>query len=198
MTILFTLIIAYLLGSIPSALIVGKAFDGVDIRNYGSGNLGATNAFRVLGKKEGIIVIAADILKGMLAAYIGVKTGGLNIALFSGVFAIFGHSFPLFAGFKGGKGIATGAGVYFVLMPIPLIIAVLTFLAVLFITRYVSLSSILAAIILLIFGFIFNDIVLINLVTILVCIFVIYRHRSNIVKLIKGTENKTPFGLWKK
>ncbi|MBZ4687421.1 MAG: acyl phosphate:glycerol-3-phosphate acyltransferase [Clostridia bacterium] len=194
---LLVILVGYFLGSIPSALIVGKVLAGIDIREHGSGNLGATNTFRILGPKAGTIVITADILKGAIPTYLGLSLGGVPLALLAGVAAIFGHSFPLFAGFRGGKGIATGAGVYLIIMPLALLIAVGVFLTVLFTTSYVSLSSMLAAITLLILSFVFKKGLLINLITLAVAAFVIYRHRSNIKRLWNGTENKARIRIWK-
>ena len=126
------ILIGYFFGSIPSALIAGKLTAGIDIRQHGSGNMGATNAFRVLGVKLGLTVTIADILKGVIPAYIGLRWGGEAWAIAGGAAAIIGHSYPIFAGFKGGKGIATGAGVFFVLMPGAIGIAAAVFALTLF------------------------------------------------------------------
>lgn len=190
MRVLLTLLISYLLGSIPSALIVGKIFGGIDIRNFGSGNLGATNTFRVLGVKAGSIVIVADILKGIISSYIALKVGGTTLAIIAGGIAILGHSFPILAGFRGGKGIATGAGLYLVIMPFGFITALLVFLLILFTTGYVSLASIIAALTLFVCSIIFKKGFFIILITFVLCAFVIQRHRENIKRLLNGTENK--------
>src|ERR1700761_12778 len=149
------LILAYLCGSIPTAVWIGQAFYGVDVREYGSGNAGATNTFRVLGKKAGIPVMLLDILKGWtatnLAYFIGVSTTGsynsvayTNYALALGIAAVMGHLFPVFAGFRGGKGIATLLGMVLAIHLQAALLCIFVFIVTLFITRYVSLGSILA------------------------------------------------------
>src|SRR6202000_2445592 len=147
------LILAYLCGSIPTAVWIGLAFFGVDVREYGSGNAGATNTFRVLGKKAGIPVMLIDILKGFtatkLVVFIGIFTTGgphavsyINIELALGIAAVMGHLFPIFAGFRGGKGIATLFGMILAVNLPAALLCVSVFIVVLLITRYVSLSSI--------------------------------------------------------
>ncbi|RZK59063.1 MAG: glycerol-3-phosphate 1-O-acyltransferase [Pedobacter sp.] len=149
------LIVAYLLGSVPSAVWFGQAFYGVDVREYGSGNAGATNTFRVLGKKAGIVVMFLDIFKGYtatkLAFFIGLSVTGpqnstqfVNYELALGVIAVMGHLFPVFAGFRGGKGVATLFGMILAVNPTAAGLCVLVFVTVLLATKYVSLSSICA------------------------------------------------------
>src|SRR6478735_1084996 len=149
------LILAYLCGSIPTAVWIGRAFYGIDVREYGSGNAGATNTFRVLGKKAGIPVMLLDILKGWtatnLAYVVGVSTTGAfhsiaftNLQLALGVAAVMGHLFPVFAGFRGGKGIATLFGMILAINLPAALLCVLVFVTVLLVTKYVSLSSICA------------------------------------------------------
>ena len=184
------LLLAYILGSIPFALIVGKLIGGVDIRNYGSGNLGGTNAFRVLGWKVGILVILADILKGMLATYLGCRLGNETIGILAGLVAALGHCYPLFAGFKGGKGVAVGAGIYFVLAPKVILFAAIVFSLTLFFSKYVSLSSLAGALtmgILILFN---SSNPFLIILSWLLVIFVIYRHRPNIRRILNGTENR--------
>ena len=186
----------YLLGSIPFALIVGKIIKGIDVRKYGSGNLGGTNVGRILCVKWGIFVIACDMLKGFFAALIGFFIYGETIALVAGLFAVLGHSYPLFARFKGGKGVATGAGIFIFLAPMPIVIVLLVFVICLLLFKYVSLSSIIAAvvgiIILIIFEwiFVFHISLIVRLAGIGVALFILVKHRSNIKKLLKGEENK--------
>ena len=134
-------IIAYILGSIPSALIVGKVGYNVDIREHGSGNLGATNTFRILGKKAGIIVTLADILKGTAAVLIPILFDADIHPLLIGLFAVIGHTYPVFAKFKGGKAVATSGGIILGIYPLLFLIMVGTFLLTLYLTKYVSLSS---------------------------------------------------------
>src|SRR4051812_109190 len=145
------IIIAYLIGSIPTALIISKKYFGIDIRDYGSGNMGATNTFRVLGSKYGTIVMIVDMVKGMLAVslytflphYLNNELDRTNFMIGLGLAAVLGHVFPIFANFKGGKGVATLFGMILAVQPVVAISCVGVFLLVLYLTRYVSLSSIL-------------------------------------------------------
>lgn len=190
MTVLLV-VLAYLLGSIPFALIVGKIGYGIDIREHGSGNLGGTNTFRVLGKKAGLIVTSADILKGTLAASLPLifGLGDMLHPLLIGIAAVIGHTYPIFAKFKGGKAVATSAGVLLAYSPLLFIILIISFFVSLFISKYVSLSSMIAGIIGIIYSLFTGDIPLIIVITLLAS-FVIYRHRSNISRIINGTEPK--------
>ncbi|EMG27354.1 membrane protein YgiH [Listeria fleischmannii 1991] len=185
-------IIAYLIGSIPSGLWIGKIFYKKDIREHGSGNLGATNSFRVLGVKPGIVVTAMDILKGTIATLLPlffIANIDHHYMLLTGVFAIIGHSFPIFASFRGGKAVATSAGVVLAYAPILFVLAVLVFLLTLKITKYVSLSSMIAAVAAFVISLFFGDWILIILITAL-AIFIIWRHRANIKRIKEGTEPK--------
>jgi glycerol-3-phosphate acyltransferase PlsY len=182
-------ILAYLIGSIPSGLIIGKKFYGVDIRQHGSGNLGGTNTFRVLGVKAGLTVTTADILKGTLASALPfLFQSDLNLFL-AGFFAVIGHTYPIFANFKGGKAVATSAGVLLCYDPLMFVIVIAGFFVCLFITKYVSLSSMLGGVIAFIYSLIVQDISLTIIVTIL-STFVIYRHRANITRIMNKTEPK--------
>lgn len=183
------LVIAYLLGSIPSGLIVGKLFYGIDIREHGSGNLGGTNSFRTLGKKAGMAVTIADILKGTLAVLLAKWFGPEIHPLLAGVVAVVGHMYPIFAGFRGGKAVATSGGILLAYVPLMFIIVVLAFFLSLYITKYVSLSSMLAAITAIFYSFILWDPPLIIVVALLSS-FVFYRHRANIKRIINKTEPK--------
>ena len=188
------IVIAYLIGSIPSGLIVGKVFYGVDIREHGSGNLGGTNTFRTLGKKAGIAVTLSDILKGTLAVFLAKWLGADEIhPLIFGVVAVIGHMFPVFAGFRGGKAVATSAGILLGYVPLMFLILLAIFMLSLYITKYVSLSSMLAAIGALTYsiinGILNGDFVLIIVVAVLSS-FVFYRHRANIKRIINKTEPK--------
>src|SRR3954470_7861654 len=184
-------ILAYLIGSIPSGLIIGKKFFGVDIRQHGSGNLGGTNTFRVLGVKAGLAVTIADILKGTLAAALPIffQLDMHVYVLLAGVFAVIGHTYPIFASFKGGKAVATSAGVLLCYAPLMFLIAFIGFFACLYMTKYVSLSSMFGGLVAFIYALIVQDGPLIIVVTILVA-FVIYRHRANIKRIIDKTEPK--------
>lgn len=183
------IILAYLIGSIPSGLIIGKKFFGVDIRQHGSGNLGGTNTFRVLGVKAGLTVTIADILKGTLAAALPIFLQPDMPILLAGIFAVIGHTYPVFASFKGGKAVATSAGVLLCYAPLMFVILIAGFFLCLYITKYVSLSSMFGGLVAFIYSLIVQDIPLIIVVTILVG-FVIYRHRANIKRIIDKTEPK--------
>lgn len=191
MEIALIIIVSYLLGSIPSGLIVGKAFYGIDIREHGSGNLGGTNTFRTLGKKAGMIVTAADILKGTLASALPIMFGvdGQIDPLIAGMIAVVGHMYPVFANFKGGKAVATSGGVLLACAPVMFLVMVVVFLLSLYITKFVSLSSIIASIVAVIYAVIAKEPLLIIVVSLL-SLFVIYRHRANIKRIINKTEPK--------
>lgn len=183
------ILIAYLLGSIPSGLIVGKIGYGTDIREHGSGNLGGTNTFRVLGFKAGMIVTTADILKGTAAAAIPYFVGAEVIPLVIGIFAVVGHMYPIFAGFKGGKAVATSGGVILGVNPIIFVVLLLSFFIVLYLSKYVSLSSMVAGLFGIIATLIVKDYGLTIIIS-LFTLFVIYRHRANIKRILNKTEPK--------
>jgi glycerol-3-phosphate acyltransferase PlsY len=191
MIIALIVLLAYLIGSIPSGLIVGKVGYGIDIRNHGSGNLGGTNTFRTLGIKAGLIVTIADILKGTLAASLPVlfHVDIQALPLFMGMVAAVGHMYPVFANFRGGKAVATSGGVLLFYHPFLFLSMLAVFFVVLYISKYVSLSSMLTAIYTVIFSLYTKDIPLIIVVVILTA-FVIYRHRANIKRIINKTEPK--------
>ncbi|MGC4104171.1 glycerol-3-phosphate 1-O-acyltransferase PlsY [Ferruginibacter sp.] len=199
---LLLIILAYLIGSIPSALIISKKFFGIDIRDYGSGNMGATNTFRVLGSKYGTIVMIMDILKGVLAValynclpyYFSNELQRTNFMIGLGLAAVAGHIFPIFANFKGGKGVATLFGMLLAVQPVVAISCVGVFLLVLYLTRYVSLSSILAAMFLPIgVLWIWNEHeFLYRLFTLIVAALVILTHQKNIGRILRGVESRVP------
>ncbi|EMZ9017967.1 glycerol-3-phosphate 1-O-acyltransferase PlsY [Listeria monocytogenes] len=185
-------LLAYVIGSIPSGLWIGKIFYKKDIRDFGSGNLGATNSFRVLGIKAGSIVTVMDILKGTVATLLPFFFQ-LNVDhhfwLLTGAFAIIGHSFPLFAGFRGGKAVATSAGVILAYAPLLFVAALIVFLVTLKLSKYVSLSSMIGALAALIISLFMGDWILIILVA-CIALFVIWRHRANITRIRNGEEPK--------
>lgn len=184
------ILLAYLIGSIPSGLIIGKIGYNIDIREHGSGNLGATNTFRILGKKAGIIVTLADVGKGTLAALLPVifQQNQLN-PLVIGVFAVIGHMYPIFANFRGGKAVATSGGLILGVSPLLFLIIFASFIIVLLTTKYVSLTSMVTGIVALISSIIMGDYGLI-LMTLVLVIFIFYRHRSNIKRILNKTEPK--------
>lgn len=199
---LLLIVIAYLIGSIPTALLISRRFFDIDIRDYGSGNMGATNTFRILGSKYGTIVMICDILKGMLAVslynllphYLHNEFDRTNLMVGLGLSAVLGHVFPIFANFKGGKGVATLFGMLLAMQPLIAASCVGVFLLVLFLTRYVSLSSILAGIFLPICVlWIWNDdVVLYRVFAVLVACLIVLTHQKNIIKILHGNESRVP------
>ncbi|MGZ3756072.1 MAG: glycerol-3-phosphate 1-O-acyltransferase PlsY [Mucilaginibacter sp.] len=202
------LLLAYLFGSIPTAVWIGLAFFNIDVREYGSGNAGATNTFRVLGKKAGIPVMFLDILKGWtatnLAYFIGVSTTGgvnsiayTNYALALGIAAVMGHLFPVFAGFRGGKGIATLFGMILAIHLQAALLCVVVFIVVLLISRYVSLSSIIAGFTYTIgVAFVFPSNKSVVIYGMCMFLLILITHQKNIERLLKGKESKV--NLFKK
>ena len=193
MNIVIALVAAYLLGAIPFALVVGKGIKKVDVREHGSGNLGTTNTMRVLGVKVGILVLIGDMGKGFLSAYIGHVLGGETLALVAGVVAVAGHVYPVYARFRGGKGIATGCGVFLFVMTPVMLIGLAVFALVLLVGRYVSLASLSAALSVGVLSVVFGYRGLVLFVTWAVVVFVFYTHRSNIGRLMRGEENRVNF-----
>lgn len=201
---LILIIFAYLIGSVPTALIISKKFFGIDIRDYGSGNMGATNAFRVLGSKYGTVVMIIDILKGMAA--VGLYTfltyylhhtnspERTNFMIGLGLSAVVGHVFPIWANFKGGKGVATLFGMILAIQPVIAIACVTVFVLALYLTRFVSLSSILAGLMLPVSVlWIWNEHeFLYRLFALLVAILIIVTHQKNIGRLLRGVESRVP------
>jgi acyl phosphate:glycerol-3-phosphate acyltransferase len=193
------LLTGYLLGSIPTSVWIGKAFYNIDVREFGSGNAGATNTFRVLGRRAGIPVLIIDILKGSaavgLAWFSGFTFGSnefINLQLGLGVAALLGHIFPVFAGFRGGKGVATILGIVICIVPISCAIALVVFLLVLFLSRIVSLASMIAG---LTFPFILNILLkndnrILMVFSIVVSIMLIITHRKNIKRLLRNEESR--------
>ena len=191
MDYLLTGVIAYLVGSIPSGLILGKLFWHTDLRKYGSHNIGATNAWRTLGKVPGIIVFLAHSLKGQAGVLLGLSLVGTPLAaVIGGLLAIVGHSFSLFLRFHGGKGVATSLGVLTMLMGnVTLIVFVLWF-TIVYMTRYVSLGSVVAGVLTPILAALFAYPMEYIVFTVIAALLVIVRHRENIKRLMNGTENK--------
>ncbi|MBD8015616.1 glycerol-3-phosphate 1-O-acyltransferase PlsY [Microbacterium sp. APC 3898] len=193
MSTLLPILLAYLLGSIPSALWIGKLFYNTDIRTKGSGNLGATNTFRTLGKKAGIVVTLLDILKGTAATLIPLYIATDIHPLIFGVVAVIGHIYPVFAKFKGGKAVATSGGILLGYQWPLFIMAVAVLLIALKITKMVSLSSIILAVVFIIYTTIYGVITgdyLFMVVIYILAIFIIFRHRANISRIRAGTEPK--------
>ncbi|MEQ1623644.1 MAG: acyl-phosphate glycerol 3-phosphate acyltransferase [Chitinophagaceae bacterium BSSC1] len=196
------IVLAYLIGSIPTAVWVSKTFFNIDIREYGSGNAGATNTFRVLGSKWGSFVMLVDVLKGVLATslyillpyYLFNEWDRTNFMIGLGLASVLGHIFPIWANFRGGKGVATLLGMAVAIQPLVALCCVGVFLIVLYLTRFVSLSSILAGVSFMIFIlFIFNEKeTLYRVFAVLVALMVVLTHQKNIGRILKGTESKVP------
>ena len=198
-TFIIGALVAYLLGSIPSGLWIGQTFFQKDIREFGSGNLGSTNAFRVLGPKAGSVVLFCDVFKGALATILAMtifKQPSIS-PLWIASFAVIGHTFPLFASFRGGKAVATFAGMILAYQPLLLLYGLIIFLALLAITRMVSLTAMVTISIGVLLSLLFNDWVL-TAFALAIDIFIIYRHRANIQRILNGTENKVPMPWDKK
>ena len=192
---LFACIIAYLLGSVPNGLLLCRAIWHIDIREHGSRNIGATNVYRTLGKGPGALVFALDFLKGFLAVYIAMLLVGTPLSMvLGGIAAILGHSASVFLRFKGGKGVATGLGVIAMLMPAVTGVVFLAWLVIVFVTRYVSLGSIVGAALVPVLAFFFGGPTEYTVFGVLAAVLVIVRHHTNITRLLNGTESKIKAG----
>ena len=202
MTEIILIILAYIIGSIPTAVWVSKSVFGIDIRDYGSGNAGATNSFRVLGTKWGSFVMLVDVTKGVIATslyilipfYLTNELARTNFMIALGMAAVLGHILPIFANFRGGKGVATLLGMALAIQPMVALLCLVVFLITLLSTRFVSLSSMFAGVaFMVLILFIFNEKETIyRLFAIIVAMMVVVTHQKNITRLIKGTENKVP------
>ena len=231
LTLLAILTVSYIIGSIPTSLMAGKMLKGIDIRNFGSGNAGGTNAFRVLGWKAGFTVTLIDIVKGVVAAVSVVAffrnhpidvfpdLNDVALRLLAGISAVIGHVFTLFAGFKGGKGVSTAAGMLIGIAPVSMLMVIAIFLLTIYISRHVSVASMLAAVAfpliiairkyifelgggldyyIKLFGskLFFHDSLDYHLMIfgLVVAVAIIYTHRANIRRLLSGTESRVTFG----
>lgn len=198
----FLVILSYLIGSIPTSVWVSKYFFEIDIRDYGSGNAGATNTYRILGKKWGTFVMIVDMVKGVIGTslyiflpfYLTHELQRTNFMIGLGLAAVAGHIFPIWANFKGGKGVATLFGMAVAIQPLVALCCVGVFLLVLYLTRFVSLSSILAGLSFMVFIlFIFNEKEqLYRIFAVLVAAMIVLTHQKNISRILKGTESKVP------
>ncbi len=199
---LLMIVLAYLIGSIPTSVWVSRHFFSIDIRNYGSGNAGATNTYRVLGPKWGTIVMIVDMIKGIIAVklafllpqYFDSETQFLNFQIILGLSAVVGHIFPIWAEFRGGKGVATLFGIVVGISPWTALSCAGVFLLVLYLTRFVSLSSILASIAFPVFILVIFNVEnhIYRVFAIAVALMVILTHQKNIGRLLKGAESKVP------
>jgi len=192
MTLVLLICAAYLIGAIPTGLLLTRMLGGEDIRKAGSGNIGATNVYRVAGRKLGIITLAGDCLKGVIPLVVAQQVFGLTgngLALVA-MAAFIGHCFPVYLGFKGGKGVATALGIFLVLSPWAVLGALLVFIAVLWKWRFISLASISAAAIIPFLVMLISRSLPLFGATLLIAALVIWRHRANIERLRAGTENR--------
>lgn len=188
-------VLSYLIGSIPNGLILGKLVWHTDLREHGSHNIGATNAWRTLGKVPGILIFLLDFLKGFLGVWLGMTLAGTPLAMvLGGILAIAGHSCSLFLKFQGGKGVATGLGVIALLMPLTTLFVFALWFAIVYVTKYVSLGSCVAAAAVPVIAWFRDEPMEYIAFGLLAAVLIIVRHRSNIVRLLNGTENKIKAG----
>lgn len=188
-------LLGYVFGSIPCGLWLVQAFHGIDIRDYGSGNIGATNVFRTVGSKTAAAVLVGDMLKGILALFIMSKfTEDPSVIAITALGALLGHNYSLFLGFKGGKGVATGLGLFLYMLPWGAVAAFSVWAVIVLITRYVSLGSVVAAIVAAAAGWYLKYPAPYAIFGTLACLFVIIRHKDNIYRLMNGTESKIKSG----
>ncbi len=192
MTLVLLIVASYLIGAIPTGVILTRLVGGEDIRNAGSGNIGATNVYRVAGRKLGIITLIGDCLKGVLPLLLasqlfGVSINGIALVALA---AFIGHCYPVYLSFKGGKGVATALGIFLVLSPWSVLCLLVVFVLVLWQWRYISLASIFAATTVPLLVFWFEGSVALFVATSLIAIIIIWKHRANIERLRSGTENK--------
>ncbi len=197
--IILSALIGYLLGSINTSIIVGKIFYRTDVREHGSGNAGATNALRTLGKGAAICVVVGDLLKGVIACLIGRYLAGELIPgvyageYLAGMFAVLGHNWPIYFGFKGGKGVMTSFAVVLMFSPLAALLCLVGFIVIVALTRYVSLGSIVCAILFPIMAFSFGEPLLLVLVGVFLALLIVFRHGANIQRLLAGNEKKLSF-----
>jgi len=189
---LFLALFGYLLGSVPTGLLLSKLFARVDPRQAGSGNIGATNIFRTAGKGLGVVTLVGDVLKGMIPIGIAIQLGTSDLWLAAvGLTTFLGHIFSIFLGFRGGKGVATALGLYLVISPIAVLIEVLLFAGLVWRWRYISLGSIsCATTIPVLIAFFRSDSQVYFILSVLIAALILYRHKENIVRLLQGSENK--------
>jgi glycerol-3-phosphate acyltransferase PlsY len=190
---IFIALFGYLLGSVPTGLILAKLFSKVDPRKIGSKNIGATNIFRTAGKALGILTLVGDLLKGAAPVVIAIQWGESDLWIaISGLTPFLGHIFPIFIGFKGGKGVATALGVYLVISPIAVFIEFFIFAGIVWRWRFISLGSITCATTIpILIAYFRSDSQAYFIISVIIAALILYRHQSNISRLLQGTENKS-------
>ncbi len=188
---LIILIVAYLLGTVSFGLILARLKGGVDLRGQGSGSIGATNVARAMGKRAGIIALVGDCAKGLVAVLLA-QAWGSSVWIIAAVAlaAVLGHLFPWYAGFRGGKGVATALGVFIPTLPLPLLGALIAFIAVVLVWRYISAGSVLAAILMPILVAAFANPLPLTLAAAIIAVLIVIKHQSNLQRLLRGQESK--------
>jgi glycerol-3-phosphate acyltransferase PlsY len=189
---IFVALFGYLLGSVPTGLLLARFFSKIDPRKTGSGNIGATNIFRTVGKGLGVLTLVGDVLKGMIPIGIAIQLNISDLWLAAvGLSTFLGHIFPIFLGFRGGKGVATALGVYLVISPIAVLIEFLLFAGLVWRWRYISLGSICCSTTIpILIAFFRSDSQAYFILSVIIAALILYRHQENIVRLLQGTENK--------
>lgn len=189
---IFIALFGYLLGSVPTGLILTKVFSKVDPRKEGSKNIGATNVFRTAGRSLGILTLAGDLIKGAIPVVIAIQWGESHLWIaVSALSPFLGHVFPIFLGFKGGKGVATALGAYLVISPLAVLVELLAFVGIVWKWRFISLGSIVCAITIpILIAFFRSDSQAYFIISMIIAALVLYRHQTNISRLLQGTENK--------
>jgi len=185
------ILVGYLLGTIPCSYLIGKAMGNIDVRKHGSGNAGATNVLRTVGKKAALFALIGDVIKGILPAVIGNIVLGMDGAVLCAIFAVIGHCYPVTLGFKGGKGVATAGGMIIGTNPVVALLLFVYMFIVIRVTKFVSLASITAAIIYPIVFWFLYDSTIVRLGSIFLGLLIVYKHRENIGRLINRKESKT-------
>jgi len=191
--ILGIFILAYVLGNLSPAYLVGKLAGGIDIREHGSGNAGATNVLRTLGWRYGLLVFVLDVLKGLAAVGVGYWLGGTSGMTAAAFGVVLGHDFPAVLNFRGGKGIAATTGILLNLFPVPTLIGILVFIAVVLLTRMVSLGSLVFVISMAVYALISGQPAALAAVAVGLAVFAVVRHRANIQRILAGVENKISY-----
>lgn len=191
MTYILLGFMGYLMGNIPCSYLIGKFYGNIDVRKHGSGNAGATNVLRTVGKKAAFLALVGDVLKGIIPALIGHQLMGIEGAMTASIFAVIGHCYPIFLGFKGGKGVATAGGMIIGTNPLIALALFIYMVAIIYKTKFVSLASITAAMIYPLVCFFYYDNTRVSLASGFLALLLVFKHRANIKRLFRGQESKT-------